>query len=78
MTEKIYWYRARLYLNGHFCDCVFLKSDSADYSAGKMIERHFANGFLFTLIVSYSYGPEKPRALIEPERTAFPLIISEV
>lgn len=78
----VYWYRARLYINRRFCEHVFLKSDSADYSAGDKIEKRYMNGFLVTLIVSHLYGPEKPVVLIELDRTArapaFPVIISEV
>ena len=79
---SVFWYRARLYINRRFCEHVFLKSDSADYSAGDKIEKRYVNGFLVTLIVCHSYGPEKPVALIELDRTArapaFPVIISEV
>lgn len=78
----VYWYRARLYINRRFCEHVFFKSDSADYSVGDKIEKRYMSGFLVTLIVSHSYGPEKPHALIELDRTArapaFPVIISEV
>lgn len=78
----IYWYRARLYINGRFCEHVFFKSDCPDYSAGDKIIKRYATGFLITLIVSHSYGPEKPALLIELDKTArapaFPVIISEV
>lgn len=78
----IYWYRARLYINGRFCEHVFLKSDSADYRAGDKIIKRYVNGFIITLIVSHCYGSEKPNALIELDKTArapaFPVIISEI
>lgn len=78
----VYWYHARLYINRRFCEHVFLKSDSNEYSAGDKIEKRYVNGFLITLIICHSYGTEKPEALIELDKTArapaFPVIISEV
>lgn len=80
--NKIYWYRAHLYINRRFCQHIFLKSDSADYARGDKIIKRFYNGFLVTIEVLHSFGTEKPADLIELDKIArapaFPVIISEV